>query len=127
MTSPETHRLFVYGTLKRGGSNHRWLSDQVCLGEARTVAGYRLYHLGEYPGMVADPTDSAGVSGEVWQVSPEALARLDAFEGVPEGLYAREPVSLLGPWADQRVDSYLYLRSVAGRQDLGGNWPPTSL
>ena len=109
------HLVFVYGTLKRGCSNHRVLAGQQFIGEARTAPGYRLYHLGEYPGMIAAPDDTLGVAGEVLSVDPASLARLDVFEGIDEGLYRREPIKLLAPFADQPVDTYLYAHSVANR------------
>jgi gamma-glutamylcyclotransferase (GGCT)/AIG2-like uncharacterized protein YtfP len=121
--APVEHaHVFVYGTLKRRGSNHAFLVDQTYLGEARTIAGYRLFNLGDYPGMVPFPSDTAGVTGEVWSVTPAALARLDALEGLAEGLYRREPIVLLSPFSDCRVETYLYARSVAGRPDLGSTW-----
>ena len=115
-------RLFVYGTLKRGGSNHAQLAGQKFLGEARTAHGYTLYSLGSYPGLIADATDREGVIGEVWQVTPIALARLDAFEGLPEGLYTRGPVSLLTPFANEKVETYFYARPLAGAKKLGSLW-----
>jgi gamma-glutamylcyclotransferase (GGCT)/AIG2-like uncharacterized protein YtfP len=114
--------LFVYGTLKRGCKNHPHLSGQVYVGEARTAPGYRLHDLGDYPGMVADSTDMAGVTGELWSVDAAALAHLDEFEGVDEGLYRRERVTLLAPFADAEVHTYLYARDVAGRPALGPTW-----
>ena len=116
-------RLFVYGTLKRGGTNHRELAGQHFLGMARSAPGYRLYHLGEYPGLVPDPADQHGVVGEVWQVSPAALAALDAFEGVPEALYRRATIPLLPPFAGEPVDTYFYRRTIDGCADLHGWWP----
>lgn len=121
--------LFVYGTLKRGGTNHAWMSGQTFLGEARTAPGFTLYSLGEYPGLVAEPADVEGVRGEVWAVDAAALERLDAFEGVHEGLYAREPIRLVdflpALSADEaaRIEGYRYLRDVAGRPRLGAEWP----
>ena len=35
-------RLFVYGTLKRGGSNHAQLAGQKFIAEAHTMPGYTL-------------------------------------------------------------------------------------
>jgi len=117
------HLVFVYGTLKRGCSNHPVLAGQTFLGEARTAPGYRLHHLGDYPGMITAPDDTLGVAGEVWSVDAVALARLDAFEGTAEGLYRREPVKLLPPFADRSVDTYLYARPVADRPLIaGGIW-----
>lgn len=107
--------VFVYGTLKRGCSNHHVLAGQQLLGAARTAPGYRLHHLGEYPGMIAASDDTIGVAGEVWSVDAATLARLDAFEGTAEGLYRRESIKLLPPFADLRVDTYLYAQPVANR------------
>jgi len=120
--SAGAHLLFVYGTLKRGGVNHRHLAGQTFVGEARTVAGYRLYALDGYPGMVAQAGDRDGVVGEIWSVDDDALVRLDRFEGVSEGLYRREPVALLAPFSDRIVHAYLYPHGVAGRRDLGSRW-----
>ena len=114
--------VFVYGTLKRGGSNHSFLAGQSCLGEARTVPGFRLYELDGFPGMVAKPDDPDGVNGEVWSVDEACLAKLDQLEGVDEGLYHRANVKLLAPFADQEVETYLYARHTQGRRDLGSTW-----
>ncbi|MBW8780332.1 MAG: gamma-glutamylcyclotransferase [Verrucomicrobia bacterium] len=114
-------RLFVYGTLKRGCKNHRHLAGQRYVGEARTAPGFRLYSLGDYPGMAADVLDHEGVAGEVWEVSADALARLDDFEGVDQGLYRRAPVPLLAPFSGP-VDAYLYAGAVTGLAPLSSNW-----
>ena len=114
-------RLFGYGTLKHGCKNHRHLAGQRYVGEARTAPGFRLYSLGDYPGMVADAQDREGVSGEVWEVSADALARLDDFEGVDQGLYRRTPVPLLAPFSGP-VDAYLYAGATIGLASLGPNW-----
>ena len=116
--------LFVYGTLKRGGRNHGVLSDQRFIGEARTVSGFRLFDLGEYPGMIADPNSPISVTGEVWSVSEAALARLDAFEGVPEGLYRRVAIRLQEPFGGESVQTYLYAGTISERPEiLSGAWP----
>ncbi len=127
-------RLFVYGTLKRGCKNHAQLAGQIYLGEARTATGYRLYDLGDYPGMVSDATDTEGVTGEIWSVDDTALARLDAFEGVDVGIYLRTPVELAEqPFPDSaanadaanaltEVHTYLYAGNVSDRPRLGPSW-----
>lgn len=114
--------LFVYGTLKRGGSNHQLMAGQKFIGEARTKPGFRLYRLDGHPGMIGKSDDRDGITGEVWSVDPTRLADLDRFEGVPEGFYRREPITLLPPFADKVVETYLYARSVAGRTDIGSTW-----
>lgn len=116
--------LFVYGTLKRGGTNHRWLGGQIYVGPARTTPGVTLYSVGEYPGLVRDAEDREGVTGELWEVDAACLARLDAFEGVPEGLYAREPFHLaeFPAGAASRAELYRYLRKVSPSARIGHTW-----
>jgi len=115
-------RIFVYGTLKRGCKNHRHLAGQTYVGEACTVPGFRLHHLGSYPGMVAAPDDREGVTGELWDVDAAALARLDDFEGISEGLYRREFVPLASPVGQTTAYTYLYARPVAGLPVIGPTW-----
>jgi gamma-glutamylcyclotransferase (GGCT)/AIG2-like uncharacterized protein YtfP len=122
MTTPPRKLLFVYGTLKRGCANHHFLEGQEFIGEARTAPGFRLYALGGFPGMVANKADRDGVTGEIWAVDAEALVRLDALEGLAEGMYRRDPIPLLAPYADQGIEGYIYNRSVKHRRDLGGTW-----
>jgi gamma-glutamylaminecyclotransferase len=111
--------VFVYGTLKRGQDNHSALAGQRFVGEARTEPAYRLYQLDGYPGMVAAASGGRSIEGEIWEVDPACLARLDELEGTAAGLYARMPVRLAPPRAAAGVETYLYLPGVAGRPDLG--------
>jgi gamma-glutamylaminecyclotransferase len=115
-------RVFVYGTLKRGGSNHDWLRGQRFIAEVRTQPRFRLFDLGGYPGMVEDLQNGLAVEGEVWEVDDAALAGLDELEDVAGGEYVRLPLPLQAPFDGERVDGYLYLLSVAGRPDLGARW-----
>lgn len=118
------HHVFVYGTLKRGGNNHRLLAGQRFLGLARTRADYRLFELNGYPGLVKTaPGQGLPIEGEVWAVDPHCLQQLDRLEGLDEGLYAREPVPLDPPYDTLPVEGYVYLQSVVGRRECGANWP----
>jgi gamma-glutamylaminecyclotransferase len=114
--------IFVYGTLKRGGSNHSWLEGQRFVGEAVTEPLFRLHDLDGYPGMVRDLEAGVSVRGEVWEVDAECLARLDELEDVSGGEYCREMIPLRPPFSQSQVQGYRYLREVAGRADLGGEW-----
>ncbi len=116
--------IFVYGTLKQGGSNHHFLAGQSLVGKASTTPGYLLYEITGYPGMVRQADALEGVSGEVWAVDEACLASLDLLEGTTEGIYRREAVPLAGPFAGQRVEAYLYLRSIKDRRMVGSDWPP---
>ena len=114
--------VFVYGTLKRGKSNHHFLAAQRFVREARTEPLYRLYLLGEYPGMVLDEEQGIPIEGEVWEVDSASLAKLDRLEGTDEGLYTRVRVRLAPANPGEVIETYLYLRSVAGRRDLGSRF-----
>lgn len=115
--------LFVYGTLKRGGSNHAFLAGQRFLGTAQTLPGFTLYSLGPYPGLVAAPDDSAGVTGELWSVDSACLARLDVLEGLAEGIYRRAPIHLQHPGSPATAETYFYLRDLTGNPAIGSTWP----
>lgn len=115
--------IFVYGTLKRRGSNHRFLAGQQFMGEARTVSGYVLYSLGDYPGMVRSSDLAHFVTGEVWQVDPAGVAKLDKLEGTLEGLYERVGISLEPPFERSSIETYLYLRRLENRSVVGSTWP----
>jgi gamma-glutamylcyclotransferase (GGCT)/AIG2-like uncharacterized protein YtfP len=114
--------VFVYGTLKRGGSNHSYLVGQTFVANARTPRGFRLYELDGYPGMVASADDQSGVTGEIWSLDDTCLAELDRLEGLSEGLYRRVRIPLLAPFDQREVETYLYARSVAGSKMLGSTW-----
>lgn len=87
-------RLFVYGSLKRGGRHHDELAGAVFLGPATTLPGYRLEPLGEYLALIAVPPEpEAAVSGEMFEVDESQLTALDAFEG---DAYERGNVRLAG-------------------------------
>ena len=117
-------RLFIYGTLKRGGSNHRYMNGQRFVDVARTVPAYRLFDMGGFPGMVpADDGNGLSINGEVWDVTDECLNALDVLEAVDEGEYLYEVVPLLPPFDKEHVMGYRYARSVAGRPDISPVWP----
>ena len=113
--------VFVYGTLKRGGDNHRWIEDQEFVAEARTKAVFRMYDLGGYPGMVRDEKGYS-IQGEIWSVDEAALIKLDELEDTEGGEYERVKVPLEGEWAEQRVEGYIYLHSIEGRREVGVCW-----
>lgn len=87
--------VFVYGTLRRGGSNDitRLRPAPRFVGAAQ-VAGV-LYHLGAYPGVLLG--GDQWVVGEVYAIEPALEAVLDAIEGVvdqPGDEYIRREVAV---------------------------------
>jgi gamma-glutamylcyclotransferase (GGCT)/AIG2-like uncharacterized protein YtfP len=74
--------VFVYGTLRRGGSNHFRMAGAEFISSG-TITG-RMYRIDWYPGLVLD--DAGGeIHGEVYSVGPEQLEALDVFEGLSAG------------------------------------------
>lgn len=73
-------RLFVYGTLKRGGRNVHLMAGAECFGPVETAPRYAIIDLGAHPGLVSG---ELAVRGELWLVPADTLARLDAFEEIP--------------------------------------------
>lgn len=114
-------RLFVYGTLKRGERRHGHLSGQTFVALARTRSVYRLYNLGEYPGLVRR-ADGLAIEGELWEVDEACLRRLDQVEGCDEGLYCRSPVDLAPPHDGLPAVTYLYHKNVEGASECGTRW-----
>ncbi len=99
---PTAQRLvFVYGTLRRGGSNDINLREPAprWVGQAK-LAGV-LHDLGPYPGLVLGAENSVAVKGEVYAIEPPFEHNLDILEGLapsPTGEYLKRllPVSVEG-------------------------------
>lgn len=91
--TPKKHRVFVYGTLKRGIHNHRLLETSDFIGEAYTVDTFRMYQTGFPVLFLSDDPNARSVFGEVYDVNDETLARLDQLES--EGrMYDRKKVNV---------------------------------
>lgn len=74
--------VFVYGTLRRGGSNHFRMAGAEFISSG-TIRG-RMYRIDWYPGLVLDPAGGE-IHGEAYEVGPEQLEALDRFEGLSAG------------------------------------------
>lgn len=141
LTSAERSLLFVYGTLKRGMRAHRFLGGARFVGEGRTGLEWTLLSNGRFPALAMAPEgmnpDDCGVAGEVFEVAKQSLwAVLDAYEGVSEGLYRREEITLahferdetfpettdLWPQKPIRVQSYVFTGSRIDFSWHGNCW-----
>ena len=78
MSDRKCEMVFVYGTLRRGGSNHFRMA-QASFVAVGTVRG-GLYRIDWYPGLVVDENAGA-VKGEVFMTDAGTIAELDDFEG----------------------------------------------
>ncbi len=120
------HRLFVYGSLKRGFSNHHFLQGQTFLGEARTLPVYRMFDYGGFPALVSATADGMAIEGEIWQIDGACLAKIDELECVDHGLYERTTAKLAPPHHKlEGAILYRYLRDVSRLPDAGVVWEPT--
>lgn len=111
-------RVFVYGTLRGGESNHHLLGQSAPVAFTRTEAAYELVSLGAYPAMLAGGTTA--VVGEVYEVDPFTLARLDELEEHPH-FYQRQTIRLEN---GEEVMAYLLPPEQArGRTPISsGDW-----
>jgi gamma-glutamylcyclotransferase (GGCT)/AIG2-like uncharacterized protein YtfP len=73
-------RLFVYGTLKRGGRLHGWLQEFGAEFVNHTsIEGFTLFTFnGVFP--VARPADEGRVNGEWWMVSERCFDAIASME-----------------------------------------------
>ena len=108
--------VFVYGTLRRGGSNHDLLRSARRLGEHRTQPVFTMLDIGPYPGVVTGGSDA--ILGEVYRITPAMLRHLDRLEDYPRS-YGRERIPT--PWGEAWI--YLF-RPGGGRwaRIPGGDW-----
>ena len=81
-----TRKVFVYGTLMNGESNHHFLESSTCLGKA-AIEGYDMYNVGGfYPAIIPG---NARIIGELYEVHENDMTSIDMLEG--EGsLYIRK-------------------------------------
>jgi gamma-glutamylcyclotransferase (GGCT)/AIG2-like uncharacterized protein YtfP len=110
--------VFVYGTLRSGGSQHFRMAGAEFVAEG-TARG-RLYRIDWYPGLVLGGTGD-GIVGEVYQVSPGMLDDLDRFEGA-EYRRVRAPVALSN---QRRISAWVWEWLGAAdenRRITSGNW-----
>lgn len=109
-------QVFVYGTLRRGGSNHYFLQRARLLGQYVTDPEFAMLNIGPYPGVVRG--GDTPIQGEVYAVTPAQFRELDALEDYPR-TYTRQ--RLATPWGDAWI--YLYLpRGQRLPQVPSGDW-----
>jgi gamma-glutamylcyclotransferase (GGCT)/AIG2-like uncharacterized protein YtfP len=111
--------VFVYGTLRKGGTNHHYLSDAFCLQNDVWLPGYRLYDFqNAYPFMLPAPTNSEKVRGEIYRVNESILEMLNILEDIENDLYKLVYMST------QQCYTYLKFDTEVGDMKLirSGDW-----
>ena len=110
--------VFVYGTLRRGGSNAHRLGGDRFLGRA-TTSGH-LFRVDWYPALVLDPLGGR-VTGELHRTDDDQLVHLDEYEG-PE--YVRR-LHLVQPDDGPPVTAWIWewIRPTTGLARIpSGDW-----
>lgn len=95
----ETNTVFVYGTLKKGFGNHNYLLGHLEPLAEDKLAGHKMYSLGGFPAIVESDNEEDVVYGELYEVNPAELRRLDGLEGYRDGyagFYDRKTVTTVG-------------------------------
>lgn len=118
-------KVFVYGSLKKGGGNHGVLGRSKLIGEGLTNSrGFNMFD-GSFPFVTDDliDTERAGsIMGEVYEVENDAVMNnLDRLEGVPH-LYVRREVKVTTLDAVEH-DAIMYVTSEASHRRLAGRTP----
>ena len=81
------HRLFIYGTLKKGFPNHNnYMESARHLGKYQTIEKYPLVLCGAryVPCMIYRPGEGHHVEGELYEVDDQCLPRVDALERIQD-------------------------------------------
>jgi len=110
--------MFVYGTLKRGFSNHRLMGQSKYLGKT-LVPGLKMFSMGGFPGCIKSGDNDDEVIGELYEVtSEEVLQDLDWLEGHPD-FYRRTEVNTFHGIAETYLvdPSYIQGRSIVSDGD----------
>lgn len=105
------HYIFVYGSLKAGFGNHRFLTDSEFIGSFKTLdRDFIMVSLGSFPAVCFDKHEGGcQIEGEVYRVDDETLADLDRLEG-NGSLYTRKLVPIEG-MTENNGQAWIYLFS----------------
>lgn len=114
-TLPKTGKVFVYGTLKQGFGNNRFLTGAyggkpaTFLGKAVTVTAYPMMVRNvSFPYLFDVPGKGQCCWGEVFDVTdPTTMANLDRLEGVPHH-YQRKTIKVILEGQDTETEVFAY-------------------
>jgi gamma-glutamylcyclotransferase (GGCT)/AIG2-like uncharacterized protein YtfP len=115
LMAPQTHRVFVYGTLRRGHRNHSLLEMSKSIGEAATLRTYWMITTGVFPVVLdAVPADFGfpplAIAGEIYHVDDATLEQLDRLERKGRA-YDRKVTDVYE--AGHKVQAHIYI-GIAG-------------
>lgn len=105
--------VFIYGSLKKGQSNHRFMEqiNAVYAEDAVTARPeFDLADLGAFPGLVHS---AYYVHGELYSIDKKGKRALDRFEGTPN-FYYRDIIRVKSDFTEIDVFAY-FLSNIPSR------------
>jgi len=88
------HRVFVYGSLKKGFGNHDLISNQNLEGADSVKGAFKMISLGGFPGVLGgERFDKSRISVESYLVDDNSLQDLDRLESEGDFYHRRVFVS----------------------------------
>ena len=109
------HRVFAFGTLKRGFPLHdRGLTGAVFLGRCRTLDPYPMFVAGTWfaPMMLDQPGIGLRVAGELYEVDDGALALIDRLESIGQAGNLRRTIMVELLDGGERHSAIVYMKSA---------------
>jgi gamma-glutamylcyclotransferase (GGCT)/AIG2-like uncharacterized protein YtfP len=103
-------KIFVYGTLMQGRSNHDYFLSTGQFHGLGVLKEYGLYEVSSYPGI--QPLTGASVIGELYEVDQETKENLDRLEGEGSLYIATKVTVWQGDTQVRDVLGYVYNLSV---------------
>jgi gamma-glutamylcyclotransferase (GGCT)/AIG2-like uncharacterized protein YtfP len=115
--TPAMHKVFVYGTLKRGQRNSHYLQNADFIGTFSTEAIFSMHAFDDYPAVCERGRHA--IHGEIYRVSDTQLGVLDELEWYPD-FYQR----ILIPTHYGDAWMYIVRAELCHRRTLlAGSWP----
>ncbi len=118
-----TNIVAVYGTLREGLTNHKLIAGCKRIGLG-WLTGFRMYNLGEYPGVIPTHDESGRIRVEWYDVPDDVLVELDRLEefdpdAVQTSLYLRKRV--FSPYGQGWI--YIYNQPLSSAPYMeAGDW-----
>jgi gamma-glutamylaminecyclotransferase len=109
-------RLFVYGTLKKGYSNHFFLENCKYLGKAISVdQNFQMYEWEwDFP-IVSQTNEGYFIKGEIYEVPYDQINAIDILEDHPNW-YQRKKRYFILENSNEVISAWIYLQDYQNNQ-----------
>jgi gamma-glutamylaminecyclotransferase len=116
----EIHRMFVYGTLRRGCMNHIYLQKAKYVGYGKTASKFSMYV--DYIPYVIRNRSYSHIIGEVYIVDGDSFIQIDRLEGHPH-FYERQITDIiLKDGHHLKCWMYFYKNRISGEIISSGDY-----